>query len=71
MLPVGTSSWNTPDKISCIGLPLAPTTTSMPARSRSNALLIWWLTSSKNVMDASPRLSSSKLSAAASGLDHR
>ena len=42
----------------------------MPARSRSNALLIWWITSG-SVLDASLSVSSNRLNPAASGRDHR
>ena len=71
MLPVGTSRWNTPASMICIGLPLAPTTRSMPARSRRTPASICSLTSSTKVTAARPRLSSSRFSAAVSGWDHR
>ena len=70
-LPGGTSMWNTPDRINCIGLPLAPTTRSMPTRSRSKALFNWWPTSSKKLIAPRPRPNNSTFSAALSGRDHR
>ena len=54
-----------------MGLPLAPTTRSMPARSRWKARSICSLASSTKVIEARPSESSDRFNSAASGRDQR
>ena len=72
MLPVGTSRWKTPLSMICMGLPLAPTTRSMPARVASQALLHLVARQQLTKLTApSPSVSSSRLRTVTSGRAHR
>ncbi len=67
MFPVGTSAWNTVDRMSCSGLPFAPTTRSTGFASRARRSSAWWVKRSRKVIVATPRASIATLSAVSSG----
>ena len=64
---MGMSTWNTLERTSCKGLPLAPTTMSIPRASRSSVSRNWSANSISRATAPTPMASIAAFSAVVSG----